>query len=113
MQKKKKAETEESYKKYFPSFQSSSSKVFPIDFSLREFDQNHKGNFDRARNVVEHPFLCDVLINLIWEDDVTAKSVLGYGGKYPLPVEAETFLRCFYDLIEKDEFHTTPKKRKN
>lgn len=99
---------------YFTYEQDAPFKVFPIDFSLREFDTTHKGNFSRAQAVVQHPFLNNALEKLIWGDGLE-KSEYGpeYKGIYPLPVEAETFLRCFYDLIEKSDYHATPKKIRN
>lgn len=98
------------HKEYFTYEQNAPFKVFPIDFSLREFDTTHKGNFSRAQAVVQHPFLDNVLLKLIWDDDLEeSKFFPEYEGIYPLPVEAETFLRCFYDLIEKGDYHTTPR----
>lgn len=86
-------------------------KVFPIDFSLREFNPKHDGNIGRVQEVAQHPFLKDILVDLIYPDrhqNVDYKT----GEMYPLPVEAETFLRCFYALLEKDKYHSTEKKPK-
>lgn len=87
-------------------------KVFPIDFSLREFDSEHNGNFKRAQDMVQHPLLQNTLVNLIYPVE-HQNSDYENGGIYPLPVEAETFLRCFYIVMGKKKYHSTTKRQKD
>lgn len=87
-------------------------KVFPIDFYMRDFEPVHRRNTARAEKLTEHPYIKDVLTDLIWMKDQPNQDY-GYenGGRHPLPVEAETLLRCFSELIERPEYHDADRER--
>lgn len=80
-------------------------KVFPIDYYMRDFEPKKRRNTARAEKLVEHPYIKDVLTDLIWMKDQPNQDYdYENGGRHPLPVEAETFLRCFSELLERPEY---------
>lgn len=100
-------------KDFFIYHQNDPTKVFPIDYSMRKFDPEHGGNTTYVQSMIEHPFIKNILLDLVWSSDMPqeVKHNLGFK-KYCLPVEAETFLRSFYKLIATEKYHTTEKKKK-
>lgn len=87
-------------------------KVFPIDYYMRDFEPQKRRNTARAEKLAEHPYIKEVLTDLIWMKDQPNQDY-GYenGGRHPFPVEAETLLRCFSELLERPEYHDADRER--
>lgn len=97
----------------FKYYQNDPTKVFPIDYSMRRFDPKRGGNITYVQSMIEHPFIKDILLDLVWDPDMPQdlKRSLGFKSRYCLPVETETFMRCFYKLMAEQKYHITEKKK--
>lgn len=81
------------------------SKVFPIDYSVNELaEEMRQDNRAVKSHIVQNPLLKDALyqgLRIAPEDEDSEQRGVK---KSPLPLEAMTFLKCFFEMREKPEY---------
>lgn len=81
------------------------SKVFPIDYSVNELAKEmRQDNRAVKSHIVQSPLLKDALyqgLRIAPEDEDSEQRGIK---KSPLPLEAMTFLKCFFEMREKPEY---------
>lgn len=84
--------------------QEDSPRIFPIDYSVREFSRLIDENPNSIlRNAIKHPLLKDILYSFVSTNPDAA--VRSDSGKYPVPLEAGHFLEAFYKLVVSSKYH--------
>lgn len=84
--------------------QDDSPRIFPIDYTVREFSRLIDENPNSIlRNTIEHPLLKDILYSFVSTNpDASTQNNFG---KYPVPLEAGHFLEAFYKLVASPKYH--------
>lgn len=85
------------------------SKIFPIDYSVHELSDKHCWDPRAIRkNLICNPLIKDTLYQLLEgneEKNGTKRKVhLDNFKKLPLPVEAEAFLKCFFEMRDNPDY---------
>lgn len=83
--------------KDFVYYEDSTEKIFPIDYSIREFSKGRKGGPRAVRNrLLSAPILNGILLQLLDGNKRETNAP-------PIPLEAKLFLEKFYNLAEEEK----------
>lgn len=98
-----KSELQSGHKFLWDPTQNNTSKLYPIDYSVREFaDKFGFDTYKLREHLIESPLLKEILYQLpMASESDLYKYKAGSRPKQPLPLEAGEFLACFYRQAKK------------